>query len=63
VKHTESVYTIYKNLTTKSLIATGNCVYVVREDKEFLSSESIWKDLNSKLSKKGIIGITFIIIP
>lgn len=54
VKHTDSVYPIYKNLTTKSLISSENCVYVIRDDKEFLSSESIWKDLNSKLSKKGI---------
>ena len=54
IKKSESVLSIYKTLTTKSLLSNSKCVYVVRDDKEFLTSESIWNDLEKKLKAKGI---------
>lgn len=54
IKKSESVLSIYKTLTTKSLLSNDKCVYIVRDDKEFLTSEPIWNDLDKKLKVKGI---------
>lgn len=48
----DSVYQIYRNLDSRSLLSNGKTVYVVREDKEFLTAESLWKDIESKLKAR-----------
>lgn len=52
VKRSDSVLSIYKNLSSRSLIQTGNQVYVVRDDKDFLTSETIWTDLVKRLKAR-----------
>lgn len=48
----ESVLSIYKNLNNKSIFGNTSKLYVVREDKEFLTKESVWEELESKLRKQ-----------
>lgn len=48
-----SVFDIYKNLSAKSLINTGK-VYVIRDDKDFLTNEPLWKNIEQKLKQRGI---------
>ena len=52
VKRSDSVLSIYKNLSSRSLIQTGKQVYVVRDDKDFLTSETIWIDLVKRLKAR-----------
>lgn len=52
VKRSDSVLSIYKNLSSRSLIQTGKQVYVVRDDKDFLTSETIWTDLVKRLKAR-----------
>jgi len=52
VKRSDSVLSIYKSLSARSLIQTGKQVFVVRDDKEFLTSETIWADLMKRLKAR-----------
>lgn len=52
VKRSYSVLSIYKNLSSRSLIQTGKQVYVVRDDRDFLTSETIWTDLVKRLKAR-----------
>ncbi|MBO7212433.1 MAG: hypothetical protein J6V44_15740 [Methanobrevibacter sp.] len=52
-KSCESVSIIYKTLNSKSLFGSGKCLYIVRDDKEFLTAEQMW-DIERKLKQKGI---------
>lgn len=52
VKKSDSVLSIYKSLSARSLIQKGNQVFVVRDDKEFLTSETIWADLIKRLKAR-----------
>lgn len=52
VKRSDSVLSIYKNISSRSLIQTGKQVYVVRDDKDFLTSETIWIDLMKRLKAR-----------
>ena len=47
----ESVYSIYNSLNKKSMFEKSGTLYIVRDDKEFLSKEAIWKDLEQRLQK------------
>lgn len=52
VKKSDSVLSIYKSLSARSLIQKGNQVFVVIDDKEFLTSETIWADLIKRLKAR-----------
>lgn len=52
VNKSGSVLSIYKNMSSRSLIQTGKQVYVVRDDKEFLTSDTIWIDLVKRLKAR-----------
>ena len=52
VKRSDSVLSIYKNLSSRSLIQTGKQVYVVRDDRDFLTSETIWIDIVKRLKAR-----------
>lgn len=52
VRKSNSVLSIYNNLSSRSLIQTGKQVYVVRDDKEFLTSDTIWSDLEKRLKAR-----------
>lgn len=55
VAHTESITSIYRTLTSKSLFNTGqNTLYVIREDSAFLSNEKYWDSLISLLKIRNI---------
>lgn len=55
IRTSDSVLNVYRTLNTKSLLSTKNIVYIIRDDKEFLSSESVWDDIYKKLNNRGII--------
>lgn len=50
----ESISDIYSNLCAKSLLfESKRTLYVIRDDKEFQSSQKYWKDFEKLLSKNG----------
>lgn len=51
----EAFASVYKTLDKKDMFAKGKQLILIREDKDFLSAENMWKDLMPKLKKKGII--------
>ena len=55
VRKAESVSHVCKTLTSKSLIGAKNTIYIIRDDKEFLTQESLWDDLYKKLNNKNIV--------
>lgn len=54
-KKSDNVLSVYKGLGSRSLLSSDKQVYVVRDDKEFLSSESLWSDIEKKLAVRGAI--------
>ena len=48
----DSVFSLYKKLDARSLISSDNVVYVIRDDRDFITNEVIWKDLAKKLSNR-----------
>ena len=50
----ESIISFYKTLDKKDILSKGPQVVLIRDDKDFLTTEYIWKDLISKLQKKNI---------
>ena len=55
VKKSDSVYSVYKTLSSKSLLGSDKQIFVIREDKDFTTNESIWKDIVSRLRNRGTI--------
>lgn len=53
-KSCESASIVYNNLNSKSLFEFGKQLYIIRDDKEFITSESMWNDLEKKLKAKNI---------
>ena len=51
----DSVYQVYKTLSTRSILDNGKRIFVIREDKDFLTNESMWKDIRQKLKNKETI--------
>ena len=51
----QSVLSVYKSLSVKSLIGNEKCIYIIRDDKEFITAESMWTDIKRKLKVKGTI--------
>ena len=52
VRVSDSVKSVYKTLSTKSLLDTGRVIYIIRDDKDFLTQESMWLDINKRLLLK-----------
>ena len=52
VTNSDFVSSVYKSLDKKDMFGSSKKVYVVKYDKEFLSSEVMWKDLEQKLKRK-----------
>lgn len=50
----ESIVSFYKTLDKKDILSKGSQVVIIRDDKDFLNTEYVWKDLISKLKKKNI---------
>lgn len=50
----DSVLSVYRSLSKKSLFANTNRMFVVRDDKDFITDEIIWKDLHKKLETKNM---------
>lgn len=48
---TDTVDSVYRNLDRRNLFDSGKQLYLVRYDKEFLTEESIWKDIVKKLER------------
>jgi DNA polymerase-3 subunit delta len=50
----DDVASLYRTLDKKDMFGSQKKFVLIREDKDFLTSESMWKDFESKLSKKDI---------
>jgi len=50
----ESIQNIIKTLNTKSLFASSKSIYVIRDDKSFLTDEKSWEGLEKQLKSKNI---------
>ena len=50
----ESIQNIIKTLNTKSLFASSKSIYVIRDDKSFLTDEKSWEGLEKLLKSKNI---------
>lgn len=54
VMNCESITDIYPTLTANSLLYNPkDCLYVIRNDKEFQSNQKYWKNLEKLLQRKG----------
>lgn len=55
-KHFNSIKTVYNQLKSKSLLCENNCVFIIRDDKEFVGwTETDWSKINDNLIKNNII--------
>lgn len=50
----DDVASLYRTLDKKDMFGSQKKFVLIREDKDFLTSESMWKDFESKLNKKDI---------
>ena len=51
----DNVSLVYRNLNSVSLLNKGKSLYVIREDKDFISSEEMWDTIESKLKSRNSV--------